>query len=55
MDFNGLADLKMNLKATVENDKSDIEKAKELCRNMKKAAAEVFGHKSSDFQAEEKI
>lgn len=53
--FNGLADLKMNLKATMENDKSDIEKAKELCWNMKKAAAEVFGHKSSDFQAEEKI
>lgn len=42
--FNGLAELKKNLKKPVENDKSDIEKARELCRSMKKAVAEVFGH-----------
>lgn len=45
--FDSLADLKNELKQTVENDKSDIEKANELCTSMKKAVAEVFGHKLS--------
>lgn len=45
--FNSLADLKSELKQTIEKDTSDIEKAKQLCTNMKKAVAEVFGHKLS--------
>lgn len=45
--FNSLADLKSELKQTIEKDTSDIEKAKQLCTNMKKAVSEVFGHKLS--------
>ena len=45
--FNSLADLKSELKQTIEKDTSDIEKATELCTNMKKAVSEVFGHKLS--------
>lgn len=51
--FNGIADLKMELKKTVENDKFDIEKAKDLCESMKKAVCRVFGHKLSDIVIEE--
>lgn len=42
--FDSLADLKNELKQTIEKDKSDIEQAKDLCLNMKKAVAEMFGH-----------
>lgn len=45
--FDSLADLKNELKQTIEKDMSDIEKATELCTSMKKAVAEVFGHKMS--------
>lgn len=51
--LDGIADLKSELKQTIEKDKSDIEKAKELCLNMKKAVAEVFGHKLSVKKAAE--
>lgn len=46
--YDSLADLKQEMTQTIEKDKSDIEKANELCRNMKKAVAEVFGHKLSN-------
>lgn len=45
--FDSLADLRNELKQTIEKDKTDIEKATELCTNMKKAVSEVFGHKLS--------
>ena len=35
------------MKQTIEKDKTDIERATELCTNMKKAVSEVFGHKLS--------
>lgn len=45
--FDSLADLRNELKQTIEKDKTDIERATELCTNMKKAVSEVFGHKLS--------
>lgn len=41
--YNGLADLKLELKKTIEKDTEDIEKARNLCFAMKKSVAEVFG------------
>lgn len=45
--FDSLADLRNELKQTIEKDKTDIERATELCTSMKKAVSEVFGHKLS--------
>lgn len=42
--FDGISDLKLELKSTVDMDIADIDKAKSLCKNMKLAVAEVFGH-----------
>ena len=42
--FDSLADLKSELKNTIENDKSDIEKATDLSTRMKEAVSEIFHH-----------